>query len=134
MLGGGVLQAPRRVAAIRPGAKEAQRVAVGIAEMGLAPKPRLIARLGDERHPGPAQARHRPIDVAALEVHDDARLRHVRDPVERERRAPDRALEARVVGKVGDDLAEPEVAVERDTARDVGRRQRDLVEVHRGRL
>src|SRR5262245_35330603 len=97
-------QAPRGIVAGHSRVEEADAIAGRIAQVGLAPEPRLILRLRLEAEARGPELPDLRIQILDLEVHDDAVVnRNVRDAVQREGGVADGALEAGVVGGIADD-------------------------------
>lgn len=98
-------EAPGRVEAVLAGPEQAERVAVEVAEVGLAPQPGLVDG-ADVEHEALLRERGDPrVEVGALEVDDDAGVADESvGVVQREGAVAVEALEAGVPGQAGDDL------------------------------
>ena len=92
------------------GLVEEDDVAVGVAQPRLAPHPRLVARAMLERDPAPRQLLDPFVEVVAFEI-DGGRRDDLLLGIDLDREGrPARRLEARIVGRVVDDLLEAEPA------------------------
>src|SRR5262249_36239224 len=103
------------------GAKKADRVAVGIAQSGLAPEPVLVVRPGGERDSGSLERPNSLVEVIALEKDDHAVTpRDFVHTLDRQRPLTISTLESGVVRQRIDDLYQAKRLVELDGTGHVG--------------
>src|SRR5689334_703112 len=125
-------EAPWRIEPVLAGPIQADGVAVRVAQPRLAPQPRLVGGPRLERDAVAGEALADRVEGLAFQV-DHREFRpgnRAGGEVQRQRRPPAGALEARIAGQAVDDLRKAEALVEDTCLPQVAGRQGHLIEVH----